>query len=71
MKASLTLANGTKVEIDGAPDEVQRLLATFSGSGSHEGGKTESPSLAYRPCEKRRALTRTPPDGVSYRDGNR
>jgi hypothetical protein len=32
MKATLQLANGTKVEIDGEPDEVRRLLADFSGS---------------------------------------
>jgi hypothetical protein len=31
MKATLRLANGTKVEIDGEPDEVRRLLADFSG----------------------------------------
>lgn len=43
MKASLTLADGTKVEIDGAPDEVQRLLATFSSSGPDKAGKPSPP----------------------------
>jgi hypothetical protein len=36
MKASFTLPNGTKVEMDGTPDDVQRVLATFSPSNVGE-----------------------------------
>lgn len=41
-KANLTLPNGTKVEIEGTPEEVKVLLELYSGSETRKGSSTPS-----------------------------
>lgn len=56
-KANLVLPDGTKVTIEGTPEEVERLLKkTFSGTG----GATRSPSAKPKPQARRTAEPRGP-----------
>jgi len=47
-KADLTLADGTKVVIEGSPEEVASLLQRFSGDHSREAAEDRSKSRKAR-----------------------
>jgi hypothetical protein len=57
MKASFVLTNGTKVEIDGTPVEVQQLLSTYSG-GAPMGSTSSGPAPAPPAKSKTRSKTK-------------
>jgi len=48
-KANLTLPNGTVVNIEGAPEEIQRLLALYSGPEAPVAIRSSSPVPQHQP----------------------
>ncbi len=55
-KATLTLANGTVVQLDGTPEEVHRLLELYSGQSTSASAAAPAPRKQRRPKTRARAV---------------
>jgi len=61
-RASILLPNGTKVDIDGTPDEVAALLALYGQAGGSHGGEgaaATKPRSARKPAKRKRVTSST------------
>lgn len=57
MKASFALPNGTRVEIDGTPDDVQRVLSSFTQTEATSGGSTSHRAVKKQQVQQQGSAT--------------